>query len=551
MKDLILKYSLINAIEHEGMADMQAVLGKIIAEKPEMKEKIGEIVPEIKRIIEMVNSLNVGEQKKRLDKLGIVIEKKEIEETALPELHNAVKGKVVMRFAPFPSGPLHIGNTRTLIMNDEYAKKYNGKLLLVIDDTIGSKEKFILPEAYKMIKDGVNWLGVKYYKTIYKSDRIKIFYSVAQELIKKDAAYVCKCNMETLRKNRYEGVECKHRSQTVKENLKKFDKMLKGKYGEGKATLRLKTDMKDPDPAFRDRVLMRIAIRKHPRVGNKYKVWPTLEFSWAVDNHMLGITHVLRGKDLMIEDRMEEFIWNIMGWNKIEIVHHGMLKLEGLKLSKTESRIEIEKKKYSGWDDPRTWSLQSLEKRGMQPEAIRKFCIKMGMSLSDVSVPLDILYAENRKLIDPLANRYFAVLDPVQISIKGKLKPTKINMHPDFPKRGSRTIPVDNNKIYIEREDFDKFHGKEIGLMNLCSVKLNRNSEITSKDVKYEIQKIHWVSEPNVKIKIIMPNGAVKKGLGDPGMKKVKVGDIIQLQRIGFCRVEKLGIERVLYFAHK
>lgn len=551
MKDLILKHSLINAIEHEGKANMQAVLGKIIAEKPEMRKNIREIVPEIKKNVEEVNSLSLVEQKRKLDRLGTVIEKKEVEETGLPELHNAVKGKVVMRFAPFPSGPLHIGNARALIMNDEYAKRYNGKLLLVMDDTIGSKEKFIIPEAYDMIKDGIKWLGVKYYKIIYKSDRIKTFYSMAEELIKKGVAYVCECDAETLRKNRSKGTECKHRSQTIEENLKKFYKMLKGKYGEGEVTLRLKTSMKEPDPAFRDRVLMRIVERRHPRVGKKYKVWPTLEFSWAVDNHLLGITHIVRGKDLMIEDRMEEFIWNIMGWKKSEIVHHGMLKLEGLKLSKTESRQSIEKKVYSGWDDPRTWSLQSLRKRGIQPDAIRNFCIKMGMSLSDVSVPLDILYAENRKMIDSLANRYFAVLDPVQISIKGKIKSSKVNMHPDFPKRGKRSIAVNNSKIYVEREDFEKFHDREVGLMNLCSVKLKRNSEITSKDVKYEIQKIQWVSEPNVKIKIVMPDGNVKTGLGDPGMKKLKGGDIVQLQRIGFCRVDKAGIERVLYFAHK
>lgn len=551
MEKLILKHALANAIEHEGVASAQAVLGKIIAEKPEARVKIDQVILDIKKTVDEINSLSLEEQKKRFDNLGIVMEKKEVEEMHLPELHNAIKGKVVMRFAPFPSGPLHIGNTRTLIVNDEYAKMYRGKLLLVMDDTIGSREKFILPEAYKMIIDGVKWLGVKYNKIIYKSDRIEKLYSVAEELIKKDAAYVCECNAETLRRNRSEGVECKHRLQSVEDNLKKFGKMLRRKYEEGGATLRLKTDMNDPDPAFRDRVMMRIAERKHPRVGNKYKVWPTLEFSWAVDNHLLGITHVLRGKDLMIEDRMEEFIWNLLGWEKIEIVHHGILKLEGVKLSKTESRMAIKNRKYSGWDDPRTWSLQSLKKRGIQPLAIRNFCIRMGMSLSDVSVPLDILYAENRKIIDPLANRYFAVLDPVQITVKEKLRPAKVNLHPDFPKRGKRTIPVKNSKIYVERDDFDKFHDKEVGLMNLCSVKLKRNSEIISKDVKYEIQKIHWVSEPNVKIKIAMPDGTVKTGLGDPGMKKLKDGDIVQLQRIGFCRVDKRGTERVLYFAHK
>ena len=96
--------------------------------------------------------------------------------------------------------------------------------------------------------------------------------------------------------------------------MEEWERMLSGEYSEGEAAVRLKTDMKDPDLAFRDRVLLRISERPHPRVGTKYRVWPMLEFSWAVDDHLLGITHVLRGKDLMMEDKMERFMWKLLGW---------------------------------------------------------------------------------------------------------------------------------------------------------------------------------------------------------------------------------------------
>ncbi|HII41290.1 MAG TPA: glutamate--tRNA ligase, partial [Thermoplasmata archaeon] len=69
--------------------------------------------------------------------------------------------------------------------------------------------------------------------------------------------------------------------------------MLDGEYEEGGAVLRLKTDIQDPNPAFRDRVLFRVSNREHPRVGTRYHVWPMLEFSWAVDDHLLGVTHVI------------------------------------------------------------------------------------------------------------------------------------------------------------------------------------------------------------------------------------------------------------------
>jgi glutamyl-tRNA synthetase len=272
---------------------------------------------------------------------------------------------------------------------------------------------------------------------------------------------------------------------------------------------------------------------------------------------LLGITHILRGKDLIIEDMMEEFIWDKLGWKKPEFVHYGMLNIKGAKLSKTESRKAIEIGKYSGWDDPRTWSLQSLRKRGIQPEALRKFVTKMGLSLADVTVPAEILYAENRKIIDSKANRYFAVLNPVEISIKNfsRRREVEVPLHPDFPRRGSRKIPVDNKKIYVEKDDFKKFENKEVGLMNLFSVKLGKESEITNKKVRIEMQKIHWVSEPNVKIRIVMPNGLIKDAIGEPAMINLHANDLIQIYRTGFFRVDKVEkkskIPVLLYFAHK
>ncbi|MFQ6119587.1 MAG: glutamate--tRNA ligase, partial [Methanosarcinales archaeon] len=388
-KDIILKHCLINAIRYDGKANVQAVLGKIIAEKPELKSKIKDIVPKIKKTVKEVNSLSLERQISQAKKLKIKIEKEKVKkEMKLPPLPNVEKYKqIVMRLAPFPSGPLHIGNARMIILNDEYVKRYKGKLLLVIDDTIGSEEKFIVPEAYDLIIDGLKWLGVKWHKLLYKSDRLQFFYDVAEDLIKKNLAYICKCDVNTLRKNRADGIECIHRTQSVEENLRKWKTMLSEKYKEGEAVVRLKTDMKYINPAFRDRVLLRVVEREHPRVGRKFFVWPLLEFSWAVDDQLLGITHILRGKDLVMEDMMEEFIWNKLNLKKPEFIHYGLLNIKELKLSKTEMRKAIERGEYSGWDDSRTWSLQSLRKRGIQPEAIRKFILGMGLSLADVTVP--------------------------------------------------------------------------------------------------------------------------------------------------------------------
>ncbi len=551
----MLKHVLLNAIQHDGKANVQAVLGKIISEDPKTRNKIKKIILDIKKVIKEVNSLSLDEQKSKIKELGFEIEKKKVEEVKeLPSLPNAKKyKKIVMRMAPFPSGPLHIGNARMALLNDEYVKKYKGKLLLVIDDTIGSAAKIPTKESYKLVKEGLKWLGVKWHKIIYKSDRLNLFYEWTEKLIKIGHAYVCECPKDVLRENREKGLECKCRKQKPKINIEKWKRMLKGGYEKGQAAVRLKTDMKDPNPAFRDRVLLRISDREHPRVGKKYRVWPMLEFSWAIDDHFLGVTHVLRGKDLVIEDVMEEFIWNLLGWKHSEFIHHGMLRFEGLKLSKTQARMLIEKGIYTGWDDPRTWSLQSFKRRGILPEAIRNFILSFGLSLNDVSVPVEILYSENRKLIDSKVNRYFGVINPVQIKIMNapKVNKVRVHLHPDFPRRGFREIPVNTDKIFISRQDFDKFKGKEIRLIGLCNVKLDKRAEFTSKEVKPEMQKIQWVSEKNIPIKIVMEDNDMVKCIGEPDIKKLKPNIGLQLIRFGFCKVDQTKPKFILYFTHK
>ncbi len=554
MGDIILKHCLMNAVQHEGKANLQAVLSKILGEKPELKSDIKSVITEIQKILKEVNSWNLKKQRTEFDKLGIIEEKPHIrEERILSDLPN-IKDKVVMRMAPFPSGPLHIGNARMAILNDEYVKKYHGKLLLVIDDTIGSEEKLPVLEAYDMIKDGLEWLGVKWDKTFYKSDRLEIFYEYAKKIIEMDAAYVCECLADELRKNRNSSVECNCRSNDTKTNIEKWRMMLERKYKEGQAVVRLKTSMKHENPAFRDRVLLRISNRKHPRVGNKYKVWPMLEFSWAIDDHLLGITHIIRGKDLIIEDMMEEFIWDLMGWEKPVLLHYGLLSLEGAKLSKSASQKAIRGGKFEGWDDPRTWSLQSLRRRGIRPETIRNFILSFGMSMNDITAPDDALYNENRKLIEPNSNRYFVVENPVEIKIKNapKIKSAEELLHPDFPKIGKRKIPVNLDKIFISKGDFERLKGKNVRLMGLFNVLLDKNSEFNGNEIIQDMPKIQWVSDKNIDIEVVMADGSIIKCIGEPDMKKLKMGDVVQLIRMFYARVDEKKKNSIkLYYTHK
>jgi len=549
------KFALQNAVLHGGKADAKAVLGRMLAEDPDLRTKARETAAYVEQVVAEVNRSSLDAQRAQLELLAPEL----LERTAvavgpkeLPSLPNAVDGKVVLRLAPYPSGPLHIGNARAFVLNDAYAKRYHGRLLLVFDDTIGSEDKPLLPESFDQIKEGLDWAGVEYHDVLYKSDRIPLHYEWAEKLLATGEAYVCECDAETLRKNREAMKACVHRIQDVDETIAMWKAMLAGEYGEGEAVVRLKTDMADPNPAFRDRVLFRVAERAHPRVGDRYRVWPMLEFSWAVDDALLGITHVLRGKDLVMEDQMETRIWDILQVDRRpEFAHFGILRFKDLELSKSGYRKEIAAGRLTGVDDPRTWSLQSLRRRGIRPAALREFVLSFGLSLNDIEVPAETLYAENRRMIDKDANRYFFVPDPVAVEIEGlpPIERVKAPLHPEFPGRGERELPA-GPKVHVAKEDFDRFRGKEVRLKDFCNIVLDHRARFLSMENK-DIPKIQWVKH-GVNVHLVLPDGSESRGLGEPLVASLKVDDVVQFERIGFARIDHVSKAEVrAYFAHR
>ena len=549
------KFALHNAVLHGGKADAKAVLGKLLAEDPGLRPRARETAGAVERVVAEVNRLSLEAQRAELAAIAPDLLEKPAPVAGpkeLPPLPNAVEGTVVLRLAPYPSGPLHIGNARAFVLNDAYAKMYRGRLILVFDDTIGSEEKPLLSEAYDQVKAGLDWAGVEYDAVLYKSDRIPLHYEWAEKLLSTGEAYVCECDAETLRKNREAMRACVHRTQDVDETIAMWKAMLAGEYAEGEAVVRLKTDMAHPNPAFRDRVLFRIAERDHPRVGDRYRVWPMLEFSWAVDDSLLGVTHVLRGKDLVMEDQMETWIWDVLGVrNRPAFVHFGILRFKDLELSKSRYRREIAAGRLTGIDDPRTWSLQSLQRRGIRPAALREFVLSFGLSLNDIEVPAEALYAENRKMIDKDANRYFFVPNPVAIEITGlpPIERVRAPLHPDFPGRGDREIAV-GPKAHLAEEDFEKFRGKEVRLKDFCNVVLDRRARFVSLENK-EIPKIQWVTR-GIQVHLMMPDGSESRGFGEPLVGSLQVDDLVQFERVGFARIDHVSKAEVrAYFAHR
>ncbi len=377
-------YALKNAVSHDGIAMQGPVISSLFSEGLK-KRDIKTYAKKINEIILGVNNLSKEEQKKEFEKIENELSEREQRE-GLPELPNAKKGKVIMRFSPSPSGPMHIGHASTGMPSALYVQKYGGKFILRIEDT--NPENIYAP-AYKMLKEEAEWLFGKFCKISkisIQSDRMKIYYSYVEKLIKKKSAYVCTCGQEKFKELIDVQKECVCRKNDVKENLRRWKWMLSKKgYNEGEAVLRFKSDVKHKNPAMRDFPLARINFAKHPRQGNKYRVWPLMNLAVAVDDIEEKITHSIRAKDHKDNSERQKMIFKSLGKEKKFpwTAFLGRLNFTDMEISASKTRKAIEEGKYSGWDDPNLPFIASLKKRGYRPEAFAKMTIERGISEVD------------------------------------------------------------------------------------------------------------------------------------------------------------------------
>lgn len=541
LKQEIRKFALQNAIFFKGEANPKAVIGKILGGFPEYRSKSKEVVVLVNEIVKEINNMSLDEQTEELEKLdpSLLVKEKKERTYELPELENADKG-VVMRIAPGPSGPLHIGHTRVAILNDEYVKKYGGKLILRIEDT---NPEHIDSNSYEMIPEDLEWLGVKIDETYIQSDRFDIYFDYVDKLIELDKVYVCTCDGDTWRGLKEECKPCPCRDLPVETQVERFSKMRRGgEFKEGEAVAVIKTDLKHPNPALRDFVALRIVEHPHPRTGDKYRVYPMMNFSVAIDDYLMGLTHVIRGKDHLNNTHRQAYIFDYLGWEKPFYYHYGLVNIPETVLKTSTIRECIQKGEYSGWDDVRTGTVRALDLRGIMPEALRRYWVEAGMKSVDIQFSWDNLYGMNRDIIDEKSNRYFFVQDPVRYDISGKEEiEGAAPMHPDHPERGERKYFIDgSNTIFISSKDSKEFCDKGlIRLKDLCNIGYGTPAIYKGNDLSILRQGIHavqWVCRNSIKTTVLMPDGSEVEGLVENSVLDEK-SEIVQFERFGFVRL--------------
>ena len=576
LRESIWKAALHNALHHEGKAQQGPIIGKLLGEKADLRAKVKELTSLVSVILAQVNSIPLEEQRRIAEEKWPEMLRKEKteEEKKLPPLPNSAKyTEVVTRFSPNPDCVLHLGSARAIILSHEYARLYNGKFILRFEDTDPKVKKPGL-EFYDKIREDLDWLECKIDEEYIQSDRIPIYYGYTEKLLKQGNAYVCTCIPDEFRRKTLRGEPCNCRNLPPEEHLQRWASMLNGSYAEGEAVVRLKTDLGHPNPAVRDWPALRIIDEKkypHPRVGSKYRVWPLYNLAAGLDDHLLGITHIIRGKEHLTNQVRQEFMYKHLGWEYPEAIHYGRLKITGAYLSKSKIVQGIREGTYKGWDDPRLATFSALRRRGITPNAINKMVISVGPKTADVILSWENLYSYNRKILDPQVDRYFFVQEPIRLTVKHlpRIFQVKLPLHPTKPERGFREYSVEPRNedesatFWITRKDAVTIDtGKMIrlmGLFNICPKSVNPNgveAHFVSEPYEYarEVRAhlIHWIkTEDELRCEVVMPDATVITGLAETACRKLKPGSVIQFERFGFVRIDEVNSKMRAYYAHK
>ena len=560
----IRRTALQNAYEHEGKTQDKIVLAKILGTKPEYRTKAKEIIDLISKTVALVNQLTAEQQLDEIkEKFPEILSPKEKaeEREGLPPLSSAETGKVITRFPPEPNGYPHIGHAKAAIINSEYAKMYGGKCILRLDDTNPESERM---EYHAAIKVGLDWLGVKFDIVKNTSDDMELIYQKGTELINIGKAYVCTCKREDISKNRKERISCRCSLNDIEKNNLGWKKMFE-KFKPGEAIVRFRGDMKSDNAVMRDPVLFRIIDEKHYTLNDKYRIWPSYDFAVAIEDSSDGITHAFRSKEFELRKELIEAILESLNMRKPQQGFFSRLEFKGMPISKRILRPLIEEGKVSWYDDPRLPTLEALRRRGIRPEAIKKFILSLGMTKADTLAPFDALEAFNRKIVDVDSIRLFMVLKPKKLFVNNlPFSKVEIANHPTKD-MGKREINIDEN-FYISGDDAEVIRVNStirlLGVGNVLITKIGANieGEFVEGDSS-DVAKIQWIPEKDAhEIKILVPKQLFiedefnedsleeLEALTEPQYLQLKEGKEIQFVRFGYCRKDS---QAQAIFTHK
>src|SRR4051812_23010238 len=287
---------------------------------------------------------------------------------SLTQVRPLMTDSVVTRFAPSPTGFLHIGGARTALFNWLYARKHGGKMLLRIEDTDRERST---PEAIEAILDGLKWLELDWAgEVIYQFQRAARHREVAEQLLAAGKAYRCYASAEELAAMR-EKARAEGRTRLYDGRWR--DRDATAAPADVKPTIRLKAP-REGETVIEDQVQGRVVWQNEnldDLVLLRGDGNPTYMLAVVVDDHDMGVTHVIRGDDHLINAARQKQIYDALGWQLPSMSHipliHGP---DGSKLSKRHGALGIE----------------AYRAMGYLPAALRNYLVRLGWSHGDQEI---------------------------------------------------------------------------------------------------------------------------------------------------------------------
>lgn len=563
LDSIILELTLQNAMKYNGKPMAKTIIGSILGKYPQFRSNVKEVKELVENKVIEISSLNMDQIKKQcIDNFPNLLENQSPKEKMpkkLPKLDNVTKGKLKLRLPPEPSGYLHIGHAYAGFINYIYKLEYDGHLLLRFEDT---NPKKVESEFYDVIKEAYDYLGIKYDKIIYESDNLNHYQNNGQILLENGNAYVCFCDVQKTRNNRYEGKECEHRNLPLEKNLDHWEEMINN-YKEGHAVVRLKGDMKSTQETLRDPTIMRIVDHIHPRIGS-HRIYPLYDFAVSIED--ANVSHVLRSEEFLPKAVLQNKIRNYLNLPNPEFKHFSRLKVKNTPVSKRVIRKLIEDELISDWDDPRLSTIFGLRSRGIVPETMQELVYERRLSSSQSKIDWDIILAMNRKILDSKTRRFYAIINPIKLQIENLDRSlVEIRNHPKLKKFGSRKIET-SNEFWINKSDLQEIkNNKTIRLKDFINIDITEIKEdqiIAQKSLSIEknIPKIYWVTKDSLPLELnrisnlylsdeeetINPHSMVTlKGFIDKNITDLKKYDTLQLENIGIACIKKINKEKV------
>jgi glutaminyl-tRNA synthetase len=412
---------------------------------------------------------------------------------------------IVTRFPPEPNAYLHVGHAKAICVNFGIAEQFGGHCNLRFDDTNPAREEQEYVDS--MIED-IRWLGFDWgEKERYASDYFEQLYEWACELIGKGLAYVDDQSAEQIRSARgtltEPGQNSPCRDRSPEESLDLFQRMRAGEFTDGEKVLRAKIDMAAPNVNLRDPVMYRILRATHHRTGDAWCIYPMYDWAHGQGDSLEEVTHSLC--TLEFEDHRPLYDWYIehLGIFPSRQIEYARGNITYTVTSKRRLLALIENGCVDGWDDPRLPTLQGMRRRGVPPEAIRRFWREVGVAKRENNVEVSLLEFCMRDHLNKVAPRFMGVLNPLKVVIEnypeGEVEMLEGVNNPEDPAAGTRQIPF-ARELWIERDDFmedppKKFFrlapGREVRLryayfITCTEVVKDANGEITELRCTYD-----------------------------------------------------------------